>query len=122
MPGCNVFNARNQLKELETENNRLLSEFRAERQRRETAEQTAQQLEARLAESEKLLARQSQEQVPGRLSSMQGLSNLNGLSVRPEFQVPLYEQSPGNGLQGQSNFLQTPSTSSDQFRWQRRSK
>ena len=51
MPGCGAFGLRKQLQQLEHENSRLLSEFRAERQRREAAEQSAQQLEHRLAES-----------------------------------------------------------------------
>ena len=72
MPGCGAFGLRKQLQQLEHENSRLLSEFRAERQRREAAEQSAQQLEHRLAESEKLLARQSHEEVSGRLSSLPG--------------------------------------------------
>lgn len=73
--GCNSIGAGKQVKQLEMENNRLLSEFRAERQRRETAERAAQQLENRLAESEKLLARQAvpsgnPANGPGRLSSL----------------------------------------------------
>lgn len=72
LPGCNAFGIRGQLQQLELENNRLLSEFRAERQRREAAERTAQQLELRLAESEKLLARQNQQATGGRLSSLPG--------------------------------------------------
>lgn len=87
MPGCNAFGLRKQLQQLETENNRLLSEFRAERQRRETAERTAQQLELRLAESEKLLARQLQGGTQGRLSSLPGLTprpgSLGGLNEGP---------------------------------------
>lgn len=72
LPGCNAFGLRSQLQQLEAENNRLISEFRAERQRREAAERTAQQLEVKLAESEKLLARQSQQSAGGRLSSLPG--------------------------------------------------
>lgn len=71
--GCNSMGAGKQMKQLEMENNRLLSEFRAERQRRESAERTAQQLEHRLAESEKMLARQLQNgSAPSRLSSLPG--------------------------------------------------
>ncbi len=71
--GCNSIGAGKQMKQLEMENNRLLSEFRAERQRRESAERTAQQLELRLAESEKMLARQLQNgSSPSRLSSLPG--------------------------------------------------
>lgn len=85
--GCNSMGAGKQLKQLEVENNRLLSEFRAERQRRESAERSAQQLEMRLAESEKMLARQlNTGSSPGRLSSLptgsgsMGLADPNSLS------------------------------------------
>jgi hypothetical protein len=72
LSGCNSFGSGKQIKQLEQENNRLLSEFRAERQRKESAERAAQQLEARLAESEKMLARQLQGPPgAGRLSSLQ---------------------------------------------------
>lgn len=77
--GCNSLGAGKQMKQLEMENNRLLSEFRAERQRRESAERTAQQLEIRLAESEKMLARQLQTgSGTGRLSSLPGGSAFTG--------------------------------------------
>lgn len=79
MPGCGAFGLRKQLQQLEHENSRLLSEFRAERQRREVAEQNAQQMEHRLAESEKLLARQMQEGAGGRLSSLPNQSLSPGL-------------------------------------------
>lgn len=71
LAGCNSIGVGKQLQQLESDNNRLLTEFRAERQRRENAERTAQQLEQRLAESEKLIARQMQAGTgPGRLSSL----------------------------------------------------
>jgi hypothetical protein len=98
LPGCNAFGLRSQLQQLEVENNRLLSEFRAERQRREAAEHTAQQLELRLAESEKLLARQSQQAAGGRLSSLPG-----GLGRMD----PAYSSVDATGQNGD-------------FRWQRR--
>jgi hypothetical protein len=98
-PGCNTFGLRGQLQQLEVENNRLLSEFRAERQRREAAERNAQELETRLAESEKLLARQSQQSLGGRLSSLPG--SLGRLEPPPT------SGEPGMGPSGD-------------FRWQRR--
>jgi hypothetical protein len=101
--GCNSIGAGKQVKQLEMENNRLLSEFRAERQRRETAERAAQQLENRLAESEKLLARQvspgaSSANSPGRLSSL-----------------PLNSLSPG-----QPQAQGSPGQNSADLSWQRR--
>ncbi|MFO0939285.1 MAG: hypothetical protein U0930_00815 [Pirellulales bacterium] len=87
--GCNSFGAGKQMKQLEMENNRLLSEFRAERQRRESAERSAQQLELRLAESEKMLARQLQNgtapsrlsSLPGGAGSLSGTGSLSGFGV-----------------------------------------
>lgn len=116
LPGCNAFGLRSQLQQLESENSRLLSEFRAERQRREAAELTARQLETRLAESEKLLARQSQDfSTPGRLSSLPG----------PPF------RSDARGQLGDPSSLGNPSEPWDNpqsrlgnpgdFQWQRRS-
>ena len=97
-----MFGSRQQVQQLEMENNRLLSEFRAERQRRETAEQTAQQLEIRLAESEKMLARQIQGTHAGRLSSLPGAGNW------PETNGSLNQRSP------------EPAPAGGDFRWQRR--
>ncbi|MEM8732793.1 MAG: hypothetical protein AAGG44_01130 [Planctomycetota bacterium] len=58
--GCNALGLGNGrlVKELQGENERLLSEFRAERNRRESTEKNLRLMEQRLAESEKLLARQ----------------------------------------------------------------
>ncbi|MBX3422892.1 MAG: hypothetical protein KF752_15165 [Pirellulaceae bacterium] len=106
--GCNVFTGKKQLQQLETENNRLLSEYRAERQRRETAERTAQQLEVRLAESEKLLARQIQDSATSRLSSLPDM-------LRSDLSAPSLS-SPQRDSEGTSSGLRTPS----EFRWQRR--
>lgn len=105
VPGCSSFSfsSKKQMQQLETENNRLLSEFRAERQRRETAERTAQQLEMRLAESEKMLARQIHSTMPGRLSSL------------PSTPTPQNSLPPLN--EANRNF----STDGD-FQWQRRVK
>ncbi len=112
-PGCNVFSLRKQLKELESENNRLLTEFRAERQRRETAEQTAQTLETRLAESEKLLARQTQDYVPSRLSSLQNIPSLQGITGRPDVSTPFSQPNQTGVL---------PHSTGNGFQWQRRTK
>jgi hypothetical protein len=117
--GCSGLNLGKgkQIQQLEMENNRLLSEFRAERQRREVAERTAQQLENRLAESEKLLARQAQS-MPGRLSSLPSASPAG----------PTFGGSPsgfpGTGYpSGFSSGFQSGGSSSpanSDFRWQRR--
>ncbi len=57
--------------ELRAENDRLLSEFRAERTRRESAEASLRQAESKLAESEKMLA-QNLGPNSGRLSQVSG--------------------------------------------------
>ena len=58
--GCNTLGLGNGrlVKELQSENERLMGEFRAERNRRESTEKNLRVMERRLAESEKLLARQ----------------------------------------------------------------
>lgn len=70
-PGCNSFGNAKLVQELRSENERLLTEFRSERDRREESEEALAQIENRLAESEKLLARQYQ-QPASRLSSLPG--------------------------------------------------
>ena len=114
LPGCNAFGLRKQLQQLEDENSRLLSEFRAERQRRETAEKTAQQLEIRLAESEKHLAKSLQESSPGRLSSLPGLPSQPGFLVAPGAQSV-----PGTGLGVSNGFSDQSSVRSD-LQWKQR--
>ena len=120
--GCNAFGNRTLVQQLENENARLLSEFRAERERREQAERKTASLENRLAESEKLLASQA---VPlqGRLSSLpssqastfapdalsQGFSTPSGTSRG--------SNSSGADAQGE-NFGSTDAG----FKWQRRTK
>jgi hypothetical protein len=104
--GCNSLGNAKIVKQLQTDNERLLSEFRAEKARRERAEQRVASVELKLAESEKLLARQyeSGQRVP-HLSSRQ-----------PE--VPL----PTNIGSGSSTSVGGHGSSGegDAFRWQRR--
>ncbi len=68
--GCNSFGNSRLVKELQSENDRLLAEFRAQRTRSEELEKSNQLQAQRLAESEKLLARLSQGGGPGRVSSL----------------------------------------------------
>ena len=84
--GCSMFGSGKVVQQLQNENDRLLSEFRAERQRRDEAERANKILEARLAESEKLLARQSQG--ASRLSSLQNGNNYLGTSAPPPTVAP----------------------------------
>lgn len=75
LTGCNSFGNGKLIRQLQNENDRLLSEFRAERNRREEAEQAKFELEDRLAESEKLLAQQAESGSSQRLSSLPGRGN-----------------------------------------------
>ena len=74
--GCNTFGNAKLVQELRLENERLLTEYRAEKNRREESEEAIRLMETRLAESEKLLARQYQ-QPASRLSSLPSSSGLN---------------------------------------------
>jgi hypothetical protein len=88
LSGCNTFANGKLVQQLQNENNRLLTEFRAERQRREEMERVNATLEARLSESEKLLARQLGDS-PGRLSSLQPLPRGSQSSGQPGEQQPV---------------------------------
>ena len=89
IPGCNTFGvgAKQQVKELRVENERLLSEFRAQRNQRAKAEEALRKMESRLAESEKMVARYHS-------------PSANRISQRSTFQPPL---DPNLGLWGQSS-------------------
>ena len=109
--GCNSFGNGKLVQQLQNENERLLTEFRAERSRREEFERQNKTLEARLSESEKLLARQTQGPASSRVSSLPpsvgGL--LNGLPALK----------PGGGG-GAADFPNAAQSGDDGFRWQRR--
>ncbi len=66
--GCNSFGNGQLVQELRHENERLLTEFRAERDRREQSEKTLRLVESRLEESEKLLAKHYQGTSASRLT------------------------------------------------------
>jgi hypothetical protein len=68
--GCNSLGNAKLVQELRNENERLLAEFRAERDKREKLERDKALVENRLAESEKLLARSYSGSLPSRLSSL----------------------------------------------------
>ncbi|MEC8557828.1 MAG: hypothetical protein VXZ82_22720 [Planctomycetota bacterium] len=86
--GCSSLNIRGgQIKELQSENQRLMTEYRAEKTRREQAELALKQMENRLAQSEKLVARRYGPTAPRTPSntpynfgsSNSGTGTLNGL-------------------------------------------
>jgi hypothetical protein len=58
--GCGMLGGNQQVKQLQLDNDRLLSEYRAQRDRLAALQETNAALEARLNESEKLLARLGQ--------------------------------------------------------------
>lgn len=113
--GCNSFGNGKLVQELRNENERLLAEFRAERERREQSERTAKLMERRLAESEKMLARQYQSPQAERLSRLHAPfvpgSAGNGGFAQPPFSSEL------QGTTGNQEPSADPGTG---LRWQRR--
>lgn len=111
--GCNSLGSSRLVKELQTENERLLSEFRGQRDRAAELEKANQLQAERLAESEKLLARLSQGVGTGRLSSLPPA----GPSGSPAAGLPV--NTPA-GLPNNAIAPTTPGTSADELRWQPR--
>ena len=106
--GCNSFGSGKLVQQLQNENERLLTEFRAERERRESAERLNSTLEAKLSESEKLLARQTLGSTPNRVSSLQP-------ALGPSSPLP----TTGSNSSGPSNAGQV-GTGDSNISWQRR--
>ena len=108
--GCNSLGNSRLVKELQTENERLLSEFRGQRDRAAELEKANRLQAERLAESEKMLARLTQGVGSGRLSSLPPASSSGaaaGSLMNSTANLP--SASPaGSG------------TSSDELRWQPR--
>ncbi|MCR9295020.1 MAG: hypothetical protein NXI32_20065 [bacterium] len=96
------------MQELQSENERLLAEFRAERDRRQRTEEQLRVMENRLAESEKLIARQYS-------SSGQRLSQLSAPSGGSGYSLPA---SPG--FTNSSSGGYGPADPESGLRWQRR--
>ena len=74
--GCGMFGGAAQLKQLQAENDKLVNEYRAQRDKVAKLQETNVALEQRVAEAEKLLARSGHNlpstrlsQIPGRTSS-----------------------------------------------------
>jgi hypothetical protein len=127
--GCNSFGNTRLVKELQSENERLLSEFRAQRDRASELEKANQLQAERLAESEKLLARLSQGGGAGRLSSLP-FSDLSGTGVggnstNPSSQLPgagspvgVFSGSPGTA--GSAGANPGSANPTPDLRWQPR--
>ncbi len=115
--GCNSFGNGKLVQQLQHENERLLTEFRAEKARREEFERQNKTLEARLSESEKLLARQS-----GASSRLSSLPSAVGLPPLKPFDSAnkgnSNQQDLGGGSDGNATIGVGPD--GDGFRWQRR--
>ena len=112
LAGCNSFGNSRLVKELQSENDRLLSEFRGQRDRAVELEKANHLQAARLAESEKLLARLSQGGGAGRLSSLPHV----GLST-PATNSPAVGPA-GSSLTAPSTL--PPSAAPGELRWQPR--
>ncbi len=113
LSGCNSFGNARLVKELQSENERLLTEFRGQRDRATELEKANRLQADRLAESEKLLARLSQGSGAGRLSSLpQASLPTAGLGGLP----------PGRAtnLPGNSNPLPPAQSPPSELRWQPR--
>lgn len=130
LSGCNSFGNSRLVKELQTENERLLGEFRGQRDRALELEKANRQQAERLAESEKLLARLSQGTSAGRLSSLPQTSlpavGANGSSTSlganlsdNTLKSPPLPTAPGLSTPANST-PSTSSTSPSELRWQPR--
>lgn len=101
--GCNLFGiaVTTTVRELRHENERLLTEFRAEKKRREEMENTLRTMEARLAESEKMVAQQHS-------PSTERFSQLNPLTAQPGVGGVLPYGSNSNGRLGTQPYASSP--------------
>jgi hypothetical protein len=123
LSGCNSFGNARLVKELQSENERLLSEFRAQRDRAGELEKANQLQAERLAESEKLLARLSQGGGAGRLSSLP-FSDLSGAGVGGSPNQapggPFNRLGPAAGAAGTAGSTPSPAAPAADLRWQPR--
>lgn len=108
--GCNSFGSGKLVRELRNENERLLTEFRAERDRRAQTEKSLRTVESRLAESEKMLASQYRSsQAP--LVSQRQHSASSGGARQPPF---------ASALSGAPGSIPPDPDDGAGLRWQRR--
>lgn len=78
LTGCGMFGGPAQLKQLQAENDKLVSEYRAQRDKVAKLQETNVALEQRVAEAEKLLARSGYNSPSSRLSQVPGRSSASG--------------------------------------------
>ena len=105
--GCGLFGGGQQLKQLQNENDRLLAEYRAQRERLTQLQETNAALEARVGEAERLLAQRGQGLPSSRISRAQprpsGLNppgNGTAAPSIPPYVPPSVPSLPGSTGQG----------------------
>ena len=80
--GCGLFSSGQQLKQLQSENDRLLAEYRAQRERVSKLQETNAALEARVGEAERLLAQSGTRLPESRISRVPPRAS-SGDAVKP---------------------------------------
>lgn len=81
--GCGMFGGAAQLKQLQAENDKLVTEYRAQRDKVSKLQETNVALEQRVAEAEKLLARSGHNLPSSRLSQVPGRSTSSNSAAPP---------------------------------------
>ncbi len=87
LTGCGMFGSPTQLKQLQAENDKLVSEYRAQRDKAAKLQEANVALEQRVAEAEKLLARSGYNNPASRLSQAPGRGS-SALSGAPPYTPP----------------------------------
>jgi hypothetical protein len=124
--GCGLFGSGTQLKQLQLENDRLLSEYRSQRERLAALQETNAALEARVGEAEKLLAQAGKalpssriSRAPQRRSASESpaanqrsaADSANGGTTPPKYVPPSVPSLPGSA---DSN----PAAADSEVQWQ----
>lgn len=81
--GCGMFGGTSQLKQLQAENDKLVTEYRAQRDKVAKLQETNVALEQRVAEAEKLLARSGHNLPSSRLSQVPNRGSTSPGTVPP---------------------------------------
>ncbi len=95
--GCGLFGGAAQLKQLQAENDKLVTEYRAQRDKNAKLQETNVALEQRVAEAEKLLARSGYSQPSSRLSQVPGRASASSSGIAPPYVPPSGNVPPTNG-------------------------
>lgn len=88
-----MFGGASQLKQLQAENDKLVTEYRAQRDKVAKLQETNVALEQRVAEAEKLLARSGHNLPSSRLSQVPNRSSASGAA--PPYVPPTANPAPG---------------------------